>query len=294
MANCQVSVPPVQGLEENVLTVGREFYLVCKGQFAGKDLSGSAQRVLEEGQDTYDLKIFETAFLSPEELQIKATSYRAGTHQIENLKLQWGEQVVELGPIQFEVQTVIEKTDQTVEPYGPIALTMSWPLILWIVLGALLIFVLTFFGFRIRRHVQRKALIEELRQHDSALTPLAEVHQKYRRWRREHPFFYGHSASQEELKKFLNEVEHAYRLFLVRVFKIPALKWGVGLILRDLKKYHRGVYDEFKIDIRRYFLELSKAQEAATLQSQDMIQLTEGLRILAEKITQFQEKRRKS
>ena len=153
---------------------------------------------------------------------------------------------------------------------------------------------MTAMGLRLRTYFQRKNLVEELRKHDSALSPLAEVHKAYRQWRREKNFFYDEEASSEQLSDFLKEVDQSFRLYLTRMFKVPALKWKDRLILKDVKKYHPEIYENLGVELRKLMLEMSKAKDAQGLkikglQARDLVQLTENFRVLAEKITKSKE-----
>jgi hypothetical protein len=293
MADCQIEIPKVKGLDDGALTVGRKFLLNCKGPFATqlkpetiKNLKPENLQIqFAEKQSPYSLKILNNQFLTPEDLQLEVTSYTVGPFPAEPLKIKIGEETLELNGVHFEVHTVIEKKDAAVEPYGPVALSMAWPMAVWLAALLLILFISAVVGLRIRRHWQRKSLLEELRQHDSALSPLAEVHKQYRQWRREKSFFYGVMAPTESLPDFLKDLESSLRLFLTRTFKVPALQWNDRLILKDIQKYHPEIYLQWGKDLRRLLAEMSKAREAKNLKSQDVVQLTENFRVLAEKLS---------
>lgn len=284
MAECQLEIPKVKGLEDSTLTVGRLFLLNCKGSFTRIDRPEPWRAEWDKEQDPLVLKILSSDFVAVDQLQLVAASYRVGQHQVQNLKIKSGLETLELGPIQFEVKTVIEKKDEQVEPYGPMAATLRWPMALWLSLLVVALFVVFFGFFRWRRYRQRKELLENLRQHDAALPPLAEVHQKYRKWRREKAFFHGAQGTPAEVKETLLEVDKAFRVYLIRAFKIPALQWNDSLILKDLKKRHRPIFDEWHNAIKKYMIELGKAKAAADLKDKDVVQLTEDLRRLAENL----------
>jgi hypothetical protein len=289
MAECQLQIPPVRGLEDNVITVGREFVLDCKGDFSKLGDSKEWTINFAENQNTHALKILNSEFVTGDELKLTVTSYTAGPQSFNPLQLKKGDEIIPLGRVDFNVQSVIvQKADQQVEPYGPMAVSLSWPLAFWIYTTILIIAIVTFSGLKILRRLQRKALLESLRRHDSASAPLAEFHQHYRRWRRENLFFHGASSvnvEQDHLKNLLTEVNQAFRVFLIREFKVPALQWSDRLILQEFKKYHKSIFELYGNDLRKQFTEVEKAKAAADqIKAQDVVQLTENLRKLAEKM----------
>ena len=201
MADCELKIPKLEMLPDGVITVGRKLILDCKGIFP-KDFKPEAWPIeWAENQNPHSLKILSSNFISPEEVQIEVTSYMAGVIQFQPLKLKLGEEKVDLGKVSFEVQSVIQQQEAPVEPFGPMALAMKWPLALWLTLAFIVIVIMTAMGLRLRTYFQRKNLVEELRKHDSALSPLAEVHKAYRQWRREKNFFYDEEASSEQLSE---------------------------------------------------------------------------------------------
>ncbi len=288
MAECGLQIPKIEGLPDGVITVGRKFILECQGDFP-KNFKPEVWPIeFGENQNPHSIKILSANFISPEKLQLEVTSYLPGSQQFQPLKFKLGEEKVDLGKVTFEVQSVIENKEEKVEPFGPVALAMSWPLALWLTLALILVVAGTAIGLRLRTYFQRKNLIEELRKHDSALTPLAEVHKLYRHWRREKSFFYEEEVESAILSEFHKEVDQAFRLFLTRTFKVPALKWTDRKILKDIKKYHTDTFESHGFELKKLMLEMSKAKEAKNLKSRDVVQLTENFRTMAEKIMKAQ------
>lgn len=285
MAECALQIPKIEGLPDGVITVGRHFILECQGEFPKNFKPEIWPIEFAENQNPHSLKILSANFLTPEKLQLEVTSYLPGAQQFQPLKFKSGEEKVDLGKVNFEVQSVIQKQEAQVEPFGPMALAMSWPLTLWLTLGLILVLLATLVGLKLRTYFQRKNLIEDLRKHDSALSPLAEVHKAYRLWRREKAFFYDEEVAAETLSEFQKEVDQAFRLFLTRTFKVPALKWTDRKILKDVKKYHPEIFESDGLELKKLMLEMSKASLAKNLKSRDVVQLTENFRVIAEKIS---------
>lgn len=287
MAECRLEIPKVEGLEDNVLTVGREFFLDCRGEFQKIERLDDWKFSFSDPQMSLGLHLLRSEFVTKENIKFVVTSYRPGPHSFSPLQLKKSEDVIDLGKVNFEVQSVIQAQEATVEPFGPMAIGMGWPMKIWAALGLIVVLLAVLVFVKLRRHMQKKTLLEELSRHDSSATPLAEVHQHYRKWRREHAFFYSPDLNPPpvEINQVLAEVNQAFRIYLIRAFKIPALQWSDRLILRELKKYHRVVYDLHGKNINKFLIEIEKAKTAGEkLKDQDVVQLTENLRILAESL----------
>ena len=293
MAECELQIPKIEGLPDDVLTVGRKFILDCKGSFPSPFKAEAWVIEFGEKQNPHSLKILSSNAISPNEIKMEATSYVAGPTEFKDLKLKYSADKdansVELGPVQFQVQSVIQQQEKPPEPFGPIALSLNWPLVWWMVLAGLVLLALSFIGLKIRKSTQRKNLLESLRKHDSALTPLAEVHKYYRQWRREKSFFYDSENPAESLSDFLKEVDQIFRLYLTRTFKVPALQWTDRSVLTEIKKYHAGTFETLGLELKKLMIEMAKAKDAKNLKSKDVVQLTENFRVLAEKISKAQD-----
>lgn len=280
---CKVDIPNVTGLEDQVLTVGREFYLSCEGDWP-KNLKQEQVRFEGDAGLQYQLKPLKFEYRTPTVADITVVSYVVGPQQIQNLVLTDGEQKIELGPVQFQVTSVIQPTEKPPEPFGPFGpATISIPLIYWILLvGALLAFS-AWVGLRLWRASQRRAMLERLKQHDSALSPIQEFHQNMRRLQRVNPVFYGKTATAEELRQGIEELARMFKVYLSRRLRVPALEWHERLILKDIQNYHKSVYEEFSASLHKLFTEFKKAQASnQKLQEKDVTQLAMGVRKVLE------------
>lgn len=299
---CNLDIPKVPGLEDQQLTVGREFYLICKGDWP-KTLK---QESLNFTVDTpgaehlkYQIRLLEFAFRSPEDVDLKVTSYLAAQHQFPNLILTDGEQKVDLGRVEFSVQSVLpppQPGQEKVEPFGPLGpATIAVPVLYWAILLAALVLTGTLAALKIWRHSQRREMLLRLKEHDSALSPLQEFHQNMRRLQRANPAFFGKEASAEELRQGMMELSRMFKLFVSRRLKVPAFEWNARLIVHDIRQYHFFIYKEYAKKIHGLFSEFHKAESAqAKLSSRDVSQLAESLRKTVEGIENLMLQEQKS
>jgi hypothetical protein len=286
---CKVDIPAVTGLQDSQLTVGREFFLNCSGDWPRTFKPDYARlEPVAEGAK-YELKLLGFEFRTPTEADLKVTSYLAGPHRFPNLVVTDGALRVELGNVQFQVQSVLPTDGEKVEPYGPIGpAQIPIPLLYWLFLLGVLLFVAGFVGLRIWRYQQRKAMLERLKKHDLALSPIQQFHQSMRRLQRENPAFYGKEATPEELRAGVDELVRMFKVYLSRRLRVPAFEWNERLVLNDIRRYHRALFEESSKKIRDLFEEFKKAGVASqSLKSRDVIQLSETLRKTLEGLERF-------
>ncbi len=297
---CNLDIPKISGLEDNQLTVGREFYLNCKGDWP-KDLNQEKLSFKGDGNMKYALKVMGFEFRSPEEADIKVTTYIAGKVQIPQLLLTDGAKEIDLGPLQFEVASVLPKPDPAAamqqgqgppakpEPFGPFGpAVIPVPLLYWLVLLGSIGFVALMVFLRIWRLNQRREMLLRLKEHDVALSPLQEFHQTMRKLQRANPVFYGKEGTVEDLHSGVTELSRMFKIFVSRRLHVPAFEWGERLILNDIRRYHPLVYAEYAGKIRALFTEFKKAETMkAKLSASDVSQLSETLRKTLEGIEAF-------
>lgn len=287
---CDLDIPKISGLEDNQLTVGREFYLICKGDWP-KDLKTESLAFEGDANMKYVLKILNFEFRSPTEADIKVTSYIAGKVQVPQLVITDGAQKVDLGQVAFEVTSVLpaqgaegmtagEQAPAKPEPYGPMGpAVIPVPLLYWLFLLAVILFTGGLIALRMWRFNQRREMLLRLKEHDVALSPLQEFHQAMRKLQRANAAFYGKEASEEELRSGMKELSRMFRVYVSRRLRVPAFEWGERLIVKELRREHRAVHDEYAKKIHGLFTEFRKAETTNTkITSSDVSQLAEVLR----------------
>lgn len=282
---CAVDIPKISGLEDNQLTVGREFFLICKGDWP-KDLQQENLQFAGDENMKYTLKVQGFEFRSPEEADIKVVSYVAGPVQIPALVITDGQKSVELGQVSFQVASVLpqqqtqEQTQEKVEPYGPFGpATIPVPWVYWLAFAGTLLIAGSLVALKVWRWNQRRSMLLRLKEHDVALAPMLEFHQSMRKLQRANPVFYGKAATPEELRAGTQELARMFKVFLIRRLKVPAFEWGERMILADIRRYHPAVHAEYAKKIQALFLEFRKAESAETkLSASDLSQLAQALR----------------
>ncbi|MBC7372251.1 MAG: hypothetical protein H7326_11835 [Bdellovibrionaceae bacterium] len=275
---CKIDIPKVSGLDDGVLTVGREFYLNCEGEWP-RTLVQEKLHFEAPPEQKYVLRLMKFEFRTPTQADLTVTSYIAGDVKIPNLILTDDTQKLELGPVDFQVKSVI-KQGEKVEAFGPIGpATIGIPFLYWILLLATIGIVIFAIVLRVWRASQRRAMLERLKQHDSALTPIQEFHGSMRKLQRANPVFYGKDATSEELRAGIEELARMFKVYISRRLSVPAFEWSERLILNDIRRYHAEIHAENSRKIHDLFTEFKKAQGSTEkLNGKDVTQLSESLR----------------
>lgn len=287
---CKMEIPAIQGLNDNELTVGREFLLVCEGEFPRTLVQEKLHFVLRP-QEKYQIQLLGFEFRTPTQADLKVTAYRAGQSQFQDLQVTDGTEVLSLGPIQYVVQSVLPKPEPgqpqaKQEPFGPIGpASLGVPMLYWAILAGVVGLAALIFVVRVVRVVQRRSMLARLREHDSALSPMSQFHQSFRRLQRVNTVFFGGQADPEHIKQCLDETSAMFRLFLTRKYQVPAFEWNDRLILKDIKKYYPQVFAEYSEDLKKLLKEYARGfEDKDRLKERDVLNIATNTRLLVEKL----------
>lgn len=265
---CRVEGNP----QDNQWTVGEVFYLECEGPQVDFQTS-NLKFQLPEGQE-YALQILSVVKQSGNALSLKATTYKAGVHDFKDLPLAEGESskfVME--PLQLSVKSVIQDPQQ--KPYGPImAMKLSYPVWLWFILLAFVL-LWAFYGiFRFRRNVQKKKVIEELKQHNTAIGAYNQFNKDLRTLRRKNIF--TENWNQEKKQKYIESLDEIFKMYLLREFYVPALDWNSKLILKEISKDDKRRFAGYQDTLKKFLKEMERAKsDVEKVQVHDCKQLTQ-------------------
>ena len=292
---CRVEIPKVEGLKDGEMTVGRVAHLLCEGEFP-KDVNAKKLHFVKTPEQKYLIHLLRADFTSPTQADFTATGYVAGEIKWPDLQMTDGTASFSLGPMMYDVMTVIPKPDpnapsipgQTAkqEPYGPIGpAELPVPHLYWIILVSVIGLAAALIIFKVVRVIQRRNMIERLKEHDSALSPLHQFHQTMRKLQRSNPAFFGGTVNEADVQSAMEEMRLMLRLYLTRKFKIPAIEWSGRLIIKDIKKRHRKVYSEVGHDLQALIKEFQHAFEnKQKVTSSDVVNIAKRTRSVIETI----------
>lgn len=295
MANptCEIRIPSAEGLPENELTVGRPFELSCAGlEFPAEGFDAKVSDFAAEEQNKFALKKLEVLEQGTNSVRLKVVSYTIGKKSF-NLTLSDGKHNVGLGPVTFDVISVLPADQSITEPYGPMGpLSIAVPWIYWIIFVSFLTIVISQGAYFFRRRWQKKTMLQRSGSYFTSASPVQQFYFHARGWERKYPFFLGEEGHQEERLKCLEEILFQLKIYIVRSFQVPALDWSTRLILKDIKKNYPEVYKLKGIELKKNLAEIEKLKQSPeSLKSKDLVQVLNHNRLWIEKTEQVLQKR---
>ena len=266
--SCQVKISEIEGLKDQEITVGRHVLLQCRGDLA-KDISWSQLHIKSEQKSPdYKVKIFNAEASGNSDLMIDFTFYSAGDFKYSDFILTDGQNEIHLGAQNFKVETVIEKSSdqKPPEPFGPILpATLSWPILYTVVLIGFSLLILALVAWVIQRSLYYRKLAAKLKNYDSSIPRDLQ--------------FYKAVRNVEVSTQQLQDLEHAFRLYILRAYKIPAF----DLKDKELIFYFKKVNPWFK----KERLEIKKIlSDFQLIQVKSKVLQTKDIEILKKSLTQ--------
>jgi hypothetical protein len=307
MISCNLNMPSGPNT-----TVGELFQLKCEGDMPVK-LNEPIQLVLPpteppDPQVKHVLKVSkvlsnDTGKNIGASFALEVYSHKAGEYSPPKLTFTDGVTTYESGEVKWKIATVVQQGDEMNPPYGPFE--RSYPLWFWLaILGCVLVVVAIAAHFQRRARIRRQLILGVLGE-GRELMPFKELvkvqnSQAYAQFARDlrtaqKKLSGGTTAANKADPQLLwQEIEKAFRYYLVRELLTPAFTWSRRQLLSDIKKHHRRVYADSSRDLKQVLQELEKGRGQSTITLLDCEQLFEETRTTAEKIynTRLSESRR--
>lgn len=246
------------------LTVGDLFKLSCSGeanQLVKEKLS------LRRPKDVpYALKILKVESLTETSVELTATTYMAGEEatQVTGYGITDGVNTVEFENFSLATKTVISQEEnpegKPFPAFGP--MSASYPLWIWIVVAVVLTVII---GIAFRIFVlsrQRKQFLRELAERSTALGPYHQFQKDLRQITRDLPVSHLEKWNPAFAEQMIDKLDLAFRWFLAREFKVPALKWSPTLIHREIRKLDRKLYRQAEQPLLVADRELRRAKKS--------------------------------
>lgn len=248
--NCKLVIPPVEGLQEQQITVGRHFHFNCQGDW-NKDFDLSKAQFLLSADQKYSLVLKKAEARSPYEMDIDVVSYVTGQWQYPNLILTDGSRQLQIDQLSFKVDSILppnipnQSGEQAAppEPYGFQVAQMNWPVIYSI---SFLIFLIVLFLVILKSFIKAQVLrkkYSKIKNYDSAINPESQ--------------FYKSVRSLEKKKYEITELNKVVRLYVTRRYQIPALEMTTQETLRQFQRKWPRLKTE-KNDLKNILYDLDK------------------------------------
>lgn len=272
------------------LTVGKKFWLVCEGPPLPPAVSSQTtlrreqMRLVLPKQSPYALKILDVAQLGEASAELVATSWQAAEINLENPILTDGERSIGLGKIALQVQSVItQENNPEQKPYAawtPAA--MSWPLMIWLMIGLLVGLLLAGFTLAGRKVFQRRRFLIKLKAQPIVATPFVYFNKELRAIVKRLPSV-ANETWVDQAREILTELDRAFRWYLAREFKAAVIDVDHGEIAKELARVAPEMARIHERELRLAVQEISKGLlQPDRLTPNDVLQVVELTRTLSD------------
>jgi hypothetical protein len=292
--DCKVILPeaPPAG-EAKPLNVGDIWGLNCAGSLP-QPFTATAQIVFADEKDKLNLKILKVRRSDNLSHEFDVVSYKAGEFKDQKFMITDGQNIGRVSGLNYNITSVLKEDSKAVPPIG--SEKMNYPIWLWVSM-ALFFVVIGLVVWRIfRRRKQRQELIEVVLgvgHENKSFREIIKIqnNQAYSQLCRDL------RVVQKEMNAFKPKpakdhwaaLEKAFRYYLVRELLTPAFTWSTKLIIADVKKNHRKVYNAAHMHLRRALSEFDRAS-GKDLTAQDCEQVYILVRDASDKIYQARAK----
>ena len=256
-------------------TVGEIFQVDCAG--TSLQLTEPLKAVNPDPLK-YSFVYLRTLKMGENEISFLATTYASQTVQHPFLHIedaQGGGFISQ--KIEIRSQSVIDPQKPPQGPYGPITpLALSWPYWIFLAMIILAAVLAGWFLIFLRRHFQRKNLEKNIRKFESPLGSYHQFSKDLRLLKRGVVFSEKVSWSEAQTKEYIDKLDEIYRMYILREYIVPALKWSPGQIAKHLHKKIKKEFRFFRDSFWKAFKELERAKgQNAQIKSRDCEQLTQ-------------------
>ncbi len=269
------------------LTVGDLFKLSCQGE--ATQLVKEKLSLRRPKEVPYALKILKVESLTDTSVELTATTYMAGDQAtpVTGYGITDGVNTVEFESFSLTTKTVINQEEnpegKPFAAFGPMGAT--YPLWIWIVAAVVLAVIAGFIVRIYRLSRQRKQFLRELAERSTALAPYHQFQKDLRQITRDLPVSHLEKWNAGLAEQMIDKLDSAFRWFLSREFKVPALKWSPTLVHREIRKIDRKLYRQAEQPLLVADRELRRAKKSTGRTSiHDFQQLLEIVRKAADVI----------
>lgn len=234
--NCKLNIPKVEGLEDQLLTVGRRFVLACDGEW-DKTFNFTLAHLEVNGLKPEMSRVFQAQAIDLKGFEVDATFYVATKFPGRSLTLKDGAIEIPLDTPEFQVQSVLPQPSP--QPHGFLLSDIAWPQIYFILTAALILVVIFSFAYSFFRRRYWKKLETDLRNYDSPLSPEGQAYRNLRHLDK-------NGFTLAEFKKMTY-------LYILRRYQTPIFELKKGSSKRRLHAYLKNKWPRLKNQRRQIF-----------------------------------------
>lgn len=252
-----MNIESVPGLTDQQITVGRHVNFHCEGDW-DKTFSFHKAQAFFPNSNPLIVKLIKAEARTVSSFDADVVFYKAMKIQSIPLMITDGNLQISLGQPEIEVVSVIKKDEsnnqkaetEQPKPFGAIApLELQLPAI-YLILSLILAFVLVgAFSWFIYQKVKIKKLISNLKQYDSSISADRQFYKSIRKY--------------SESNFNLPEIEKSFRLYITRVYQVPAFEL-TDRQLNQFFKSHKSWLKKERIELFKMINDFQLLKKSST------------------------------
>lgn len=263
--HCRLEIPEVKGLPASEMSVGRHVLLSCEGDW-NKSFDFAQAQIKAEENAKYLVHVLKSEARHSNAFDVDLTTYVAAEAQFPEMILTDGTNEISLGVQSFKTVSVLKKPEPGQEPQKPYGyvfpLQLQWPVI-YVILGlTVIVLFLTGLVYQLRRAARYAKMIADLQQYDSLVS--ADLQ------------FYKSLRMAEKLGYPMEEIEKAFRLYVLRTFDVPMFVLNHRQIIRFLKK-RKPLFKNERQQIDKFLSEFDEVQKKPEMSTSEKLELVNKL-----------------
>lgn len=263
-----------------------------------KELSKGLGKTQESSYSNMDLRILETKFVGPQNIDVYVTGYKTGAYESVPFKITDGKSSVKINPMTWKIESVLSK-GKPAKSFGPHpAQDLSLHYGYWILAGVIFLAALFLIIGALKKYLDRRSLLRELRNFEINGSGFLDKtsfgkqsdfsDDSYNQFSKSMRKIYRTYHSLEYIEKtkvsrpatdFYKDISKAFKLFITRRFLVPAYKWTYREVLSDIKKRHKKIYAEVSLNLEKIFYELDQVKEESIVHKdcQQLFKMSQNL-----------------
>ena len=255
--HCKVFIPKVEGLEEEVLSVGRHFTLKCSGEWS-KEFDFSQAAFVAEGINPLQLKVFASQAVDIESFEIDATVYAPMSIQSGSVMLSDSKNQILLNHDQIKIESIQSATESNgaqagpPKPYGFFIGKMDWPLFYGIVVASMIAVVVGLILIGVNRRRYWRKLELGLREYDSPLAPDSQAYRTLRVIEKSIRQL-DKNTDQKIVSETHSQLQNCIYLYILRRYQVPIFQLKNMASNRKLNSFLKARWPRLKNQRRQIF-----------------------------------------
>ena len=247
-------------------TVGDRAAMLCQGEEPLAGVLSQPKFIFSKKEHKYALKINKVEQDLGTSVKMEVIPYKVGDFQDVEFVISDGFSEFKAEPLSWTVSSVLDPQQSQHQPYAYLApFPLSWGLSIYLGIFLIALSVCAFLGGCIHYFYRKTVVKSQYELHKTALSPGNQFFKDVNYLSKKHPeVFFDKKKSDQvgHLREFVDDLEHIWRLYLLRKYKVSTLEIPSDKILKNLKWSPQKSYKKWKTQLERQIREMELSKKA--------------------------------